>query len=147
MKKLIDLIDGGLSVDDRGELVYFNDFNLEKIKRFYIVSNHNINFVRAWHGHKNENKWIYLIDGSALILKIKIDNWENPSKDLFYEKFLLSYKIPKILHIPHGHVHGFKTLQYNTKLLIFSDTLLKDSLHDDIRFDAYYWDHWNIKER
>ena len=31
----IKLIDAGLAIDDRGELIFSNDFDMSKIKRFY----------------------------------------------------------------------------------------------------------------
>ena len=48
------IIEGGLAVDDRGELMFANDFGMESVRRFYTVSNHNSGFVRAWHAHKQE---------------------------------------------------------------------------------------------
>jgi len=54
------IIEGGLSVDDRGQLSCVNgfDFKDSKIRRFYTVSNHQQGFVRAWHGHKFESKYV-----------------------------------------------------------------------------------------
>ena len=43
------LIEGGLAVDDRGEVGFINDFNFDRVKRFYWVSNHISGFIRAWH--------------------------------------------------------------------------------------------------
>ena len=53
-------IEGGISVDDRGELLFCNDFDMDGIRRFYQVSNHSSNFIRAWHAHKNESKYVFL---------------------------------------------------------------------------------------
>ena len=39
MTKKIELIDANVSVDDRGELLFCNDFDMSKIKRFYHISN------------------------------------------------------------------------------------------------------------
>ena len=44
-------------------LSYNNSLELKKIKRFYIVQNKKNNFVRAWHGHKLEAKYIMCIKG------------------------------------------------------------------------------------
>ena len=59
MSKKVNLIDVEISSDDRGVLTFSNtfDFNKNKIKRFYKIMNHNINFIRAWHGHKKEEKF------------------------------------------------------------------------------------------
>ena len=55
MSKDIILSNGGISIDDRGELTYFNSVNLKKIKRFYVMNNHENKFIRAWHAHKKES--------------------------------------------------------------------------------------------
>ena len=39
--------------------------------------------VRAWHGHKIEEKWISVEDGEFLVCAVKIDDFENPSKNFF----------------------------------------------------------------
>ena len=48
MKKEIKLIDAEISIDDRGELMFCNNFDMSKIKRFYHISNFSTPFVRAW---------------------------------------------------------------------------------------------------
>jgi len=141
------IINGDLSVDDRGELAFVNQFNMKSVKRFYMVSNHKQGFIRAWHAHKNESKYVFIVDGSALISTVQIDDWVNPSSDLTVEKFVLSAKKPSVLYIPSGYANGFKTLSIDTKLIFFSTSTLKDSIVDDYRFDAYKWDPWGIVER
>ena len=58
---------GGIAVDDRGSVRFVNDFNFENVKRFYQVENHRQGFIRAWHGHKKEGKYVYVATGTALI--------------------------------------------------------------------------------
>jgi dTDP-4-dehydrorhamnose 3,5-epimerase-like enzyme len=147
MSEKVILIEGGISVDDRGELLFCNDFDMTDISRFYQVSNHSSNFVRAWHAHKKESKYIHVASGAVIIAAVKVDNWEEPSKDLKIEKFILSAKKPGILFIPAGYAHGYKTLLAGTNLLFFSTTRLDESLNDDFRYDAYYWNPWEVKER
>ena len=60
------IISGGLAVDDRGVVSFINDFNFSNVKRFYQVENHRQGFIRAWHGHKKEGKYVYVCQGSAL---------------------------------------------------------------------------------
>jgi dTDP-4-dehydrorhamnose 3,5-epimerase len=48
------VIEGGLSVDDRGAVGFVNDFAFEGVRRFYTVSNHAAGLVRAWHAHRRE---------------------------------------------------------------------------------------------
>ena len=78
---------------------------------------------------------------------VKIDNWDKPSKNLKVEKFVISDSNSGILYIPKGYAHGFKTLTPDTKLIFFSTTTLNQSNKDDYRYDAYYWNPWEIIER
>ena len=141
------VIKGDLAVDDRGELMFVNEFNLKSVKRFYVVSNHKQGFIRAWHGHKNESKYVFTVSGSALVSTVKIDDWDNPSNDLDYDKFVLTYKKPSVLCIPNGYANGFKTLSSHTKIIFFSTSSLKDSINDDYRYNAFKWNPWDIIER
>ena len=141
------IINGDLSVDDRGELMFVNQFNMELVKRFYVVSNHKQGFIRAWHAHKIESKYVFIVNGTALISTVQIDNWDNPSNDLTVDKFVLTAKKPSILYIPSGYANGFKTLSTETKIIFFSTSTLKDSIDDDYRYDAYKWNPWEITER
>ena len=141
------IINGDLSADDRGELMFINQFNMELVKRFYVVSNHKQGFIRAWHAHKYESKYVFVVNGTALISTVQIDDWDNPSSDLAIDKFVLTAKKPSILYIPNGFANGFKTLSTDTKIIFFSTSTLKDSIDDDYRFDAYKWNPWEIVER
>lgn len=141
------LTKGGLSVDDRGTVCFVNDFDFKNVKRFYVVENHKQGFIRAWHGHKNESKYVFVVKGSAVVAAVKIDNWENPSKNLQVNRFTLSEKTPSVLFIPAGYANGFMSLSEDAKLIFYSTSELKDSLNDDIRFEAHYWDAWKVEER
>ena len=94
-----------------------------------------------------ENKYILITKGSALAAAVKIDDWKNPSKSLKIETFVLNDKKPKLLFIPGGYAHGYKTLLADTRLIIFSTSTLTESIKDDYRYEAYYWNPWTIKER
>lgn len=139
------IVEGGLAVDDRGKLSFINcELN---VKRFYIVSNHKSHFIRAWHGHKKEAKYVTVVQGSALVGAIEIDNWNNPSKDLKIHRFILSANKPSVLYIPAGYANGFMNLTQDTKIMFLSTSTLEESKGDDFRFDSRYWDCWKIEER
>jgi dTDP-4-dehydrorhamnose 3,5-epimerase len=140
-------IKGQLFTDDRGEVGCVNDFDMSKIKRFYTVTNHRAGFVRAWHAHKKESKYVTVTSGSAIIAAVKIDNWKQPSKHLKIHRFTLSAKTPSVIFVPNGYANGFKTLTADTKLMFFSIATLEQSRNDDFRYDAYYWNPWEIEER
>ena len=130
------LILGGISVDDRGSVRFVNEFDFEKVKRFYQVENHSKGFIRAWHGHKKEGKYVYVSSGTALIGVVDMET-EN------VQKFVLSSKTPKILYIPPNNFNGFKSLEENTTILFFSTTTLEESLGDDIRESHDKWNIWD----
>lgn len=146
MSELIHM-QGGLAADDRGELCFVNDFNFADVKRFYSVKNHRQGFVRAWHAHRNEAKYVTVVEGAAIIAAVRIDDWDKPSKDLKVERRVLSAKKPSVLFIPAGYANGFMSLTEDARLMFFSTSTLADSLGDDIRYDSRYWDVWNIEER
>lgn len=136
-----ELIQGGVAVDDRGSVRFVNDFDFKKVKRFYQVENHNKGFIRAWHGHKKEGKYVYIVSGSALIGVVDLK-----SKKLV-QRLILSDQKPQILWIPPNHANGFMNLEDNTKIMFFSTSTLKQSLNDDIRFPYDEWDIWNVEYR
>jgi dTDP-4-dehydrorhamnose 3,5-epimerase len=133
---LTKVINGGVSVDDRGSVRFVNDFNFEGVKRFYQVENHSRGFIRAWHGHKKEGKYVYVVNGSALVGVVNMETEE-------VSKFVLSSQTPKVLWIPPGYFNGFKSLEENTKIIFFSTSTLEESLGDDIREDHDKWNIWN----
>ncbi len=141
------LIKGSLSVDDRGEVAFVNDFKLDGVKRFYVVSNHKAGFVRAWHAHRHEAKCVFVIQGAALVGAVRIDNWATPAKDLSVSRFVLSAKDPLILCIPPGYANGFMSLTDDSKVVFFSTSSVEESKNDDVRYDSRYWDIWHVQER
>ena len=141
------LIEGNLSVDDRGEVGFVNGFDMTAIRRFYTVANHKPGFIRAWHAHKKESKFVTVTNGAAVVAAVQIDNWEKPSKGEKVHRYVLSAKKPSVLFIPAGYANGFMTLEGNTKVIFFSTATLEETSGDDIRYDANYWNPWQIIER
>lgn len=141
------IIDGDLAVDDRGQVTFINGFDFKGVKRFYMVSNHKQGFVRAWHAHKKEAKYVLVVKGSAVVAAVAIDNWDKPSKDAEVNRYVLSEKKPKVLYIPAGYANGFMSLTEDAQIIFFSTSTLDESLGDDIRYDARYWDVWTAEER
>ena len=142
-----ELIEGKLAVDDRGEVGFVNDFDFAGVKRFYTVTNHRRGFVRAWHAHKHETKYVTVVRGAMLVCCVAIDDWEQPSKDLPIHRFVLSEKTPTVLHIPAGYANGFMSLTDEAKVVFFSTATLQESQGDDFRFEARTWDPWSVQER
>ena len=133
------VIQGGNFSDHRGTISYVNDFSFKDIERFYIISNSDENPIRAWQGHKLDAKNFYCINGSFKIHFVKIDNWDNPSKDLNIETIIVSASESKIVHIPSGYANAIESLETDSKLISFSTLSLANVNDDDIRYTSDYW--------
>ncbi|MGZ5434790.1 MAG: dTDP-4-dehydrorhamnose 3,5-epimerase family protein [Pyrinomonadaceae bacterium] len=141
------LLEGGLGVDDRGSVAFVNDFNFAGVKRFYLVTNHRAGFVRAWHAHRLEAKYVTVTRGAAVVAAVRIDNWESPSADGEVHRYVLSAQKPSVLYIPAGYANGFMSLTEDATLMFFSTSTLEESRGDDVRYDARHWNIWNVVER
>ena len=141
------LINGNRIFDNRGSLRFSNELNFKNIKRFYLVHNYAKNFIRAWHGHLHEEKYIGCIKGTFQISAVKIDNIKKPSKKSKIHNYILNMSDSNFVHIPKGFANGSMSLEENSELLIFSTSSLSESLKDDIRYDARYWNPWDIRSR
>jgi dTDP-4-dehydrorhamnose 3,5-epimerase-like enzyme len=141
------LLRGGLAVDDRGAVGFVNGFDFAGVKRFYTVQNHAAGFVRAWHGHRREAKYVTVVQGAMLIACVEVDDWDKPSPDLPVHRFVLSASSPAVLYIPAGFANGNMSLTADAKAIFFSTSSLEESTGDDVRFDARLWDSWAVEER
>ena len=141
------LISGNIGIDDRGEVGFVNDFDFAEVKRFYTVANHRQGFIRAWHGHKKEAKYVTVVQGAALIGAVPVSDWTNPSPETPVGRYVLSANKPSVLFIPPGYCNGFMSLTQDAKLMFFSTSTLEESRGDDIRFHARHWDIWQPEER
>tara|TARA_R110002049_G_scaffold125367_1_gene280969 strand:- start:8818 stop:9234 length:417 start_codon:yes stop_codon:yes gene_type:complete len=132
------LIRGGSHSDNRGNIVYNNDFDLSGIKRIYTIQNKNTNFIRAWQGHAIERRWFSVVRGSFEIKLIQIVNWVNPDKESKVFSKVLNDKSFDILCVPKGYVNSIQALEEDSKLLAMSDYLLGE-IEDEYRFNPNYF--------
>ena len=132
-------IQGQLFADERGHLTFFNAFDMTAIKRMYQIAPANTQMIRAWQGHKREQKWFYVLQGGFLIQTVAITDFENPETKTEVRQHHLNEKEPMVLHLPSGHASGIQALDPDSKLLVFSDVNLKDSKNDDYRFPVDFW--------
>jgi len=161
--------EGGLFVDDRGVIRFINDFPPD-IRRMYQVENLRAGMIRAFHGHKKEEKYVWVPRG---IVEVKIISFdmvldsptyshqeglaEHHNKLLAWKKdnekcmtsFVLSSFKPSLLHISAGYYNGFKTLTDDAVIQFYSTYTLEESKEDDFRLP---WDHfgkeiWEEKPR
>ncbi|MEN9907195.1 MAG: hypothetical protein RLZZ540_336 [Bacteroidota bacterium] len=132
------IINGGSHSDVRGTLRFNNSFDATTVKRVYLIENKDTVFVRGWQGHRVEQRWFSVLQGSFKIELIAIDDWEHPSKKLQSKVFIISSDTFDVLHVPKGYVSSIQSLEENAKLLVMADYLLGE-IHDEYRFDIDYF--------
>ena len=132
------LITGSRHSDQRGILLYNNDFNASSVKRIYIIENESVDFKRGWQGHQIEQRWFSAVSGRFEIQLIKIDNWENPSKDLEILSYIIDSEKLNVIHVPSGYISSIQSLELNSKLLVMADYLLGEN-KDEYRYDIEYF--------
>lgn len=138
----MEIINGDLVVDDRGTVSFVNDFKFDGVKRFYMVENHEKGFVRAWHGHRKEAKYVLVTRGAIVLGVADMLKINDPIR------LVLSAKKPQIVYIPPNHFNGLKTLTDDTQVIFFSTTTLEESKNDDIRKPADILEgFWDIEQR
>lgn len=135
----VKVLSGGLATDKRGQVSFVNDFDFKNVKRFYQIKNSLSQPIRAFHGHMKEAKYFYVASGSILLAAVKLDNPKNPSKSNPVSRNIISSENPAVVSIPAGYANGFKSLEKNTVVLIFSTSSLSESQNDDYRYPPDYW--------
>lgn len=141
------IIKGGIFSDERGTLRFVNDFHFSDVKRFYFINHPDISVIRAWQGHRLEKKYFYPVKGSFVVAWVKINDFDNPSKDLIPEYHILSSTNSEIITVPKGYANGIKALEPNSEIIVFSDMSLDESLKEKIRYPSDWWLDLNKIER
>jgi dTDP-4-dehydrorhamnose 3,5-epimerase len=139
---LPELTSSGSHTDERGKLVFFNDLDLSGIKRIYAIEHPNTKIIRAWQGHKVEQKWFFVIRGTFKIVLVQPDNWERPSSTLVTNEYLLTASNDQILHIPGNYANGLQAMENDSKITVFSNFDAQQSSQDNFRFDYRLWYEW-----
>jgi hypothetical protein len=138
MSKLPAIIKGNCFTDERGIISFNNDFNASEIKRIYFIENLRLDFIRGWQGHKFEQRWFMSITGSFEIKVIKIDRWENPSKDLQTLKYQVNSATSDVLYIPAGYITSIQAIEEGSKLMAMSDYRMGE-IQDEYKFKINYF--------
>jgi dTDP-4-dehydrorhamnose 3,5-epimerase-like enzyme len=135
---LPQIISGNFHSDERGVLYYNNKYNASAIKRLYIIENRDTDFIRAWQGHKIEQRWFCSVNGRFEINIIEIDKWDNPSKNLKQCVFTISDDKLDVLYIPPGYISSIRSLTDDAKLLVMADYEIGE-IKDEYRYDPEYF--------
>ncbi|WP_316770953.1 WxcM-like domain-containing protein [Pedobacter frigiditerrae] len=136
------LIQGGVHQDHRGQLTFFNDFDMAEVVRFYQIENKELSTQRAWRGHRIEKRWFYAVSGEFKIGLIKIDDWALPSASLKKEIINLRSVDHQVLFIPVGYATGVQALTEDAKLMVFADYGIDHAQLDNYLYDRDYFGEW-----
>ena len=142
----MEIIEAGLAVDDRGTIVFANDFDFKGVKRFFTTQNHSKGTIRAWHAHKKEERYVFVAAGSIILGVVKIDDWDKPESSSA-QRLIVSASKPQIVHIPAGCATGFMSLTDDAHVIFFSTTTTEEAKDDDFRFPADMWNIWDVEAR
>lgn len=132
------IIFGGKHSDERGKLLFNNDFDTSQIKRIYIIEHKSISFERGWQGHKIEQRWFSSMSGSFKISLIAVDNWITPSNDIKPIEYILKESKFNVLHVPAGYITSIQAIEKSSKLIVMSDYFINE-INDEYRFPINYF--------
>ncbi len=138
-----EIFKGNSFSDERGEVLFNNDFDMLSIKRCYIIRHLNKKKVRAWQGHQIEHKYFKCINGSFVVAWKKIDNFSIPNDTNKAGFIILQKNENNVLSIPPGYANGLKALENNSEIMVFSDHYLDEVSDDSYRFDKNLWLDWS----
>jgi dTDP-4-dehydrorhamnose 3,5-epimerase-like enzyme len=133
---------GGIYTDQRGILKYINEEDPGCYRRFYLITHPDTNVVRAWQGHKKEEKGFYAISGSFIIAVTQPKNFETPGDNEIPKFYHLSIENNHFLRVPGGCYTGIKAFTPGSTLLVLSEFDLEGSKADDYRQPPDKWVDW-----
>lgn len=136
------ILSGNVYTDVRGSLQYVNDERPGKYRRFYIITHPEINIVRAWQGHKNEEKSFYVLNGCFMIAVVQPLDFEDPSSVEKPEYFTMKKDDSLFLKVPGSCYTGIKACAPGSVLLVLSSATLEESKIDDFRLPPDTWPDW-----
>jgi dTDP-4-dehydrorhamnose 3,5-epimerase-like enzyme len=139
----IELIEGEIFNDHRGQITSMNNFKFGEVERYYFIHHPDPSIIRGWHAHQFEKKWFQCVKGSFTLAFVKIDNWDNPSKDLQPEIFELSEAKSTIICLPEGYANCIKAHEKDSVLMVFSGKRIPEAYDDSWRYEANTWVDWS----
>lgn len=132
----MNVIKGNNFIDARGKVHFVNDFDLTPVKRMYRIVHPDVDVIRAWQVHRLESKWFQCVRGAFWVQIADLATGKVHSIELTAHK-------DEVLYIPKGQANGFKALQPDSELLVFSDlTLEKAKLDNEKAAIGTYKETW-----
>lgn len=135
----VELLQGEVFTDHRGQIRSLNKVRLDAVKRMYVLHHKDTETVRGWNGHRFEHKWFSCMSGAFELRVVAPDNWETPSANLRATTYTLTATESQLLSVPGGHATLIRATTPDAVLAVFSDKTLEDSVNDSYRFDATLW--------
>lgn len=136
---MINLIQGGIAKDHRGQIRFVNDFDMSEVKRFYIIKNSDLDTVRGWRAHRIEQRWFKVLSGSFALDLVKIDDWDNASTDLPIERKIIKADDMQVIHVPVGYGTAFQALEKESELIVFADYGIDHASKDDYTWSVDFF--------
>ena len=88
-----------------------------------------------------------MIQGAAVVGAVAVEDFSRPDPGIKPARFVMTGDQPSYLHIPAGYANGFMNLTRDTRIVFYSSSTLEESLADDVRIPARFWDIWGVEER
>jgi dTDP-4-dehydrorhamnose 3,5-epimerase len=127
------------------EIIRHSDtFFTEGFAQLNHVTMYGRGTIKAWHICQTQEEWWYVPVGNLAVKLIDIRKNSPTYKNEMIITLGDSYP-PKVLKVPHGIVHGCKSIYFVTHLIYIASKEydeheeLKFKLKDDFNF---YWDEW-----
>jgi dTDP-4-dehydrorhamnose 3,5-epimerase-like enzyme len=138
------LQEGSSFTDNRGTLRFVNEKVPGNYRRFYLMTHTDTTVIRAWQGHRQEEKAFYTICGNFVIAIVHPASFDEPGDDEIPEFFRLTQENNSFLRVPGGCYTGIKALTSNSTLLVLSAFDFAGSKADDYRQPSHKWVDWSL---
>lgn len=135
-----EILKGGSYSDERGNVVFNNNFDASQVKRIYFIENADTELIRGWTGHKIEQRWFSVFKGSFIINLVKFDTGETPDRKADILRFELDSQNMNVLHVPKGYASAIQAVETGSKLLVMANYSLGET-DDDFRFPLDYFEN------
>lgn len=135
----VKVLEGGFYQDQRGTISFANTFDLSWFRRCYHINHSNTFTVRAWQGHRFEEKAFWVIAGSFLLQWVSLDNVLEPDKQSQVNSAIIKASCPQVILVPAYFANGFQALEPGSSLMVFSNKTVEESEQDDFRWPVDFF--------
>ena len=112
----------------------FKDITIGQISHSLV----NEGVIKAWHGHKEQSQWNYVVQG-----RIKVVLYDNRESSITYRKtneFIVGDALhPKAYYFPPGVMHGYKCIEGPMQIIYITSSVF--NLFEEIRIPQNDFDY------